>query len=61
MMKHEVEPADFLSVFMQRDASERIYALPPKELRCEGWMWQLRAAKNGMRTGSKDISDFLAA
>ena len=45
---------------MQADASSKVYANPPKNLRREGWKWELHGAMNGMRTGSRDFTEFFA-
>ena len=37
-----------------------MFARPPKGQEREGWIWRLHGAMNGMRTASRDFTEFLA-
>ena len=49
-----------MCAFMQADNSSETYARPPKGQEREGWIWKLHGAMNGMRTASRDFTEFLA-
>ena len=55
-----VETGDLVCAFMQADTSSETYARPPKRHEREGWIWRLHGAMNGMRTASRDVTEFLA-
>ena len=55
-----VETGDLVCAFMQVDSSSETYARPPKGQEREGWIWKLHGAMNGMRTASRDFTEFLA-
>ena len=38
-----------------------MFARPPKGQERDGWNWRLDGAMNGMRTASRDFTEFLAA
>ena len=46
--------------FMQADSSSKTYARTPKGQERDGWTWRLHGAMNGMRTASRDFTEFLA-
>ena len=50
----EVSTADVRVAFMHATATEKKVARPPAEQRCEGWLWLIEKAMNGMRTGARD-------
>ena len=54
-----VETGD-LCAFMQADSSCEMFARPPKGQERDGWIWSLHGAMNGMRTASRDFTEFLA-
>ena len=37
-----------------------MWAYPPKEQACSGWVWKVIKAMNGSRTASADFNDFLS-
>ena len=49
-----------MCAFMQADNSSETYARPPKGQEREGWIWKPHGAMNGMRTASRDFTEFLA-
>ena len=55
-----VETGDLVCAFMQADSSCEMFARPPKGQERDGWIWRLHGAKNGMRTASRDFTEFLA-
>ena len=55
-----VEIGGFVCAFMQADTSSETYARPPKGHEREGWIGRLHGAMNGMRTASRDFTEFLA-
>ena len=55
-----IETGDLLCAFMQAASSSETYARPPKGQERDGWIWKLRGAMNGMRTASRDFTEFLA-
>ena len=55
-----VETGDLVCAFMQADSSSETYARHPKGQEREGWIWKLHGAMNGMRTASRDFTEFLA-
>ena len=55
-----VETGDHVCAFMQADSSSDSCARPPKGQERDGWIWKLRGAMNGMRTASRDFTEFLA-
>ena len=55
-----VETGDLVCAFMQADPSCEMFARPPKGQEREGWIWRLHGAMNGMRTASRDFTEFLA-
>ena len=55
-----VETEDLVCAFMQGDTSSETYARPPKGQARDGWIWRLHGAMNGMRTASRDFTEFLA-
>ena len=46
--------------FMQADSSCEMFARPPKGQERDGWIWRLHGVMNGMRTASRDFTEFLA-
>ena len=46
---------------MQADTSLEMYARHPKRQEKERWICRLHGAMNGMRTASRDITEFHAA
>ena len=54
-----VETRDLVCVFMQADSSCEMFARPPKAQERDGWIWRLHGAMNGMRTASRDFTEFL--
>ena len=38
----------------------KVFARSPKGQERDGWIWRLHGAMNGMRTASRDFTDFLA-
>ena len=46
--------------FMQADSSGEMFARHPKGQERDGWIWRLHRAMNGMRTASRDFTEFLA-
>ena len=55
-----VETGDLVWAFMQADSSCEMFARPPKRQERDGWIWRLHGAMNGMRTASRDFTEFLA-
>ena len=55
-----VETGDLVSAFMQSDSSCEMFARPFKGQERDGWIWRLHGAMNGMRTASRDFTEFLA-
>ena len=55
-----VETGDTVCAFMQSDSSCEMFARPPKGQERDGWIWRLHVAMNGMRTASRDFTEFLA-
>ena len=55
-----VETGDLVCAFMQADSSCEMFAGPPKGQERDGWIWRLHGAMNGIRTASRDFSEFLA-
>ena len=55
-----VETGDLVCAFMQADSSCEMFAQPPKGLERDGWILRLHGATNGMRTASRDFTEFLA-
>ena len=55
-----IETGDLVCAFIQADSSSETYARPPKWQKREGWIWKLHGAMNGMRTASRDFTEFLA-
>ena len=55
-----VETGDCVCAFMQADSSCEMFARPPKGQERDGWIWRLHGAMNGMRTASRDFTEFLA-
>ena len=55
-----VETGYLVCAFMQADSSSEIFARPPKGQERDGWIWRLHGAMNGMRTASRDFTEFLA-
>ena len=53
-----VETGDLACAFMQADSSCEMFARPSKGR--DGWIWRLHGAMNGMRTASRDFTEFLA-
>ena len=49
-----------MCAFMQADSSCEMFALPPKGQERDGWNWRLHGAMNGMRSASRDFTEFLA-
>ena len=45
---------------MQADSSCDIFARPPKRQERDGWIWRLHGTMSGMRTASRDFTEFLA-
>ena len=45
---------------MLADSSCEMLARPPKGQERDGWIWRLHGAMNGMRTASRDFTEFLA-
>ena len=45
---------------MHADSSCEMFARPPKGQERDGWIWRLHGAMNGMRTASRDFTEFLA-
>ena len=41
----------------QKDEQESNYLILPRR---DGWIWRLHGAMNGMRTASRDFTEFLA-
>ena len=54
-----VETGDPVCAFMQADSSCEMFARPPKRRERDGWIWRLQGAMNGMRTASRDFTEFL--
>ena len=54
------ETGDLVCAFMQPDSSCEMFARPPKGQERDGWIWRLHGAMNGMRTASRDFTEFLA-
>ena len=48
-----------MCAFMQADNSSETYARPPNGQERDGWIWRLHGAMNGMRTASRDFTEFL--
>ena len=55
-----VEIGDLVCAFMQADSSCEMFARPLKGQERDGWIWRLHGAMNGMRTASRDFTEFLA-
>ena len=55
-----VETGDLVCAFMQADSSCEMFVRPPKGQERDGWIWRLHGAMNGMRTASRDFTEFLA-
>ena len=55
-----VEIGDLVCAFIQADSSCEMFARPPKGQERGGWIWKLHGAMNGMRTASRDFTEFLA-
>ena len=55
-----VETGDLVCAFMQVDSSCEMFARPPKGQERDGWIWRLHGSMNGMRTASRDFTEFLA-
>ena len=55
-----VETGDLVCALMQADSSCEMFAPPPKGQERNGWIWRLHGAMNGMRTASRDFTEFLA-
>ena len=55
-----VETGDLVCAFMQADSSCEMFARHPKGQERDGWIWRLHGAMNGMRTASRDFTEFLA-
>ena len=55
-----VETGDLVCAFMQADSYCEMLARHPKGQEREGWIWRLHGAMNGMRTASRDFTEFLA-
>ena len=55
-----VETGDLVCAFMKADTSSETYARPPKGQEPDGWIWTLHGAMDGMRTASRDFTEFLA-
>ena len=55
-----VETGDLVCAFMQADSSCEMFARPPKGQERGGRIWRLHGAMNGMRTASRDFTEFLA-
>ena len=55
-----VETGDLVCAFVQADSSCEMFARPPKGQERDGWIWRLPGAMNGMRTASRDFTEFLA-
>ena len=53
-----VETGDLVCAFMQADSSCEMFARLPKGQEREGWIWRVHGAMNGMRTASRDFTDF---
>ena len=49
-----------MCAFMQVDTFSETYARPPKGQERDCWIWRLHGAMNGMRTASRDFTEFLA-
>ena len=45
---------------MQADSSCEMFARLPKGQERNGWIWRLHGAMNGLRTASRDFTEFLA-
>ena len=56
----EVETGDLACAFTQADSSCEMFSRPPKGLERDRWIWRLHGAMNGMRTASRDFTEFLA-
>ena len=55
-----VETGDLVCALMQADSSCEMFARPPSLQERNGWIWRLHGAMNGMRTASRDFTEFLA-
>ena len=55
-----VETGDLVCAFMQADSSCEMFARHPKGQERDGWIWRLHGAMSGMRTTSRDFTEFLA-
>ena len=55
-----VETGDLVCAFMQADSSCEMFVRLPKGQERDGWIWTLHGAMNGMRTASRDFTEFLA-
>ena len=55
-----VETGDLVCAFMQADSFCEMFVRPSKGQERDGWIWRLHGAMNGMRTASRDFTEFLA-
>ena len=55
-----METGDVVCAFMQADSSCEMFPRPPQGQEREGRIWRLHGAMNGMRTASRDYTEFLA-
>ena len=55
-----VETGDLMCACMHADSSCEMFARLPKGQERDGWVWRLHGTMNGMRTSSRDFTDFLA-
>ena len=55
-----VETGDLVCAFKQADSFCEMFARLPKGQERDGWIWRLHGAMNGMRTASRDFTEFLA-
>ena len=55
-----VKTGDFVCAFMQAESSCEMFARLPKRQERDGWIWRPHGALNGMRTASRDFTEFLA-
>ena len=55
-----VETGNLECALMQADSSCEMFAPPPKGQERDGWIWRQHGAMNGMRTASRDFTEFLA-
>ena len=54
----QVETGDLVCAFMQADSSCEMFARLPKGQERDGWIWRLHSAMNGMRTASRDFTEY---